>query len=198
LAIETCIATGARISEVLGLMWRNVNLDAGTIKIEQRVWHQDVGRPKSEDSKRILGIGDLVERLRAKEDGATPEAFFPTETCTGKAFLGLRCARCSASRSRSRGSATSLAWGHTPLGELISRGVSRSAAVRSKRLRSPATVTWKMSGEYTLVVPERQSELTRRIQEKLVGAAGTVRSAPAPTDVSRALADAPSATRIVQ
>src|SRR5713226_992038 len=77
LIIEICIATGARISEVLGLIWKHVNLDASTIKIEQRVWHQEVGRPKSEDSKRILGIGDLVERLRAKakEDGATPEAF---------------------------------------------------------------------------------------------------------------------------
>src|ERR1035437_6522040 len=62
LIIEICIATGARISEVLGLIWRNVNLEAATIKIEQRVWHQDVGRPKSEDSKRILGVGVLVKR----------------------------------------------------------------------------------------------------------------------------------------
>jgi integrase len=87
LIIEICIATGARISEVLGLIWRNVNLEAGTIKIEQRVWHQDVGRPKSEDSKRILGVGDLVVRLRAKatEDGATPEAFvFQQKRAPGK------------------------------------------------------------------------------------------------------------------
>src|SRR5579884_786288 len=60
LIIETCIATGARISEVLGLKWKHVNLDAATIKVEQRVWHQDVGRPKSEDSRRLLGIGDLA------------------------------------------------------------------------------------------------------------------------------------------
>src|SRR5260370_27615801 len=66
LIIETCIATGARISEVLGLQWKHVNIAAGTIKIEQRVWHQDVGRPKSEDSKRTLGIGDLIKRYRAK------------------------------------------------------------------------------------------------------------------------------------
>jgi integrase len=59
LIIETCIATGARISEMFGLKWRHVNLNAGTIKIEQRVWRQDVDRPKSEDSKRLLGIGDL-------------------------------------------------------------------------------------------------------------------------------------------
>lgn len=37
LIIGTCIATGTRISEVLGLKWEHVDLDAGTIKIEQRV-----------------------------------------------------------------------------------------------------------------------------------------------------------------
>jgi integrase len=77
LVIETCIATGARISEVLGLKWKHVNMVAGAIKIEQRVWHQEVGRPKSEDSNRVLGIGDLVDRysVKAAEDGATPESF---------------------------------------------------------------------------------------------------------------------------
>ena len=61
----------------MGLNWKHVNLSAGTIKIEQRVWHQDIGRPKSEGSKRTLGIGDLVERYRANatEGGATPDSF---------------------------------------------------------------------------------------------------------------------------
>src|SRR5262249_55945987 len=87
LIVETCIATGARISEVLGLKWKHVNLDAGTIKIEQRVWRQEVGQPKSEDSKRILGIGELSERYRAKAaaDGLDPEAFvFQKKRVPGK------------------------------------------------------------------------------------------------------------------
>src|SRR5262249_22679804 len=77
LIIETCIATGARISEVLGLKWKHLNLEAGTINVEQRVWHQDIGRPKSEDSRRILGIGDLVTRFREKatEEGGPSEAW---------------------------------------------------------------------------------------------------------------------------
>ena len=66
LIVEVCIATGARISEVLGLQWRHLDVNAATIKIEQRVWHQDVGRPKSEDSRRVLGIGDLAHRFREK------------------------------------------------------------------------------------------------------------------------------------
>jgi hypothetical protein len=54
-----------------------VDLNTGTIKIEQRVWHQDLDRPKSENSRRLLGIGDLVERYRAKlaEDGYDPDTF---------------------------------------------------------------------------------------------------------------------------
>src|SRR5688500_6580173 len=52
LIIETCIATGARISEVLGLTWKHVNSEAGTIQISQRLWRQEVDKPKSENSKR--------------------------------------------------------------------------------------------------------------------------------------------------
>lgn len=65
LVIWTCIATAVRISEVLGLKWRNVNLNAGTIKIE-RVWHQDLDRANPENSRGVLAIGDLAERYRAK------------------------------------------------------------------------------------------------------------------------------------
>lgn len=104
LVIEVCIATGARISEVLGLTWKHVNLDAGTIKIVQRVWHQDVGKPKSEDSKRVLGIGDLVERLRTKAttESGPPGLRVPAKTCSRKAPLGLWCSRCFAPSGGSR------------------------------------------------------------------------------------------------
>lgn len=65
MVIGTCIATAVRISEVLGLKWRNVNLNAGTINTE-RVWHQDLDRANPENSRGVLGIGDLAERYRAK------------------------------------------------------------------------------------------------------------------------------------
>lgn len=77
LILETCIATGARISEVLGLQWRHVNLDAGTVKIEQGVWHQPAGRPKTENSRSVLGIGYLAKRFRerAAAGRAKPEGW---------------------------------------------------------------------------------------------------------------------------
>jgi len=86
LIIEICIATGARISEVLGLKWKHVNLAAATIKIEQRVWHQEIGRPKSEDSRRVLGIGDLADRFSAlvSGPGAADEFVFQQKRAPGK------------------------------------------------------------------------------------------------------------------
>src|SRR5579872_4655438 len=66
LILETCVATGARISEILGLQWKCVNLDAATIRIEQRLWRQDLDRPKTEGSRRTLGIGVLAARYREK------------------------------------------------------------------------------------------------------------------------------------
>lgn len=60
-----------------------------------------------------------------------------------------------------------------------------------------------MTGEYTFVAPERQNELTRRIQEKLVDA-GTKKqekpagSQPPGSEVLPGLADAKPATPVVQ
>ena len=74
LVLETCIATGARISEVLGLHWKYVNLDAGTIRIEQRLWRGELDRPKTEGSRRVLGIGMLTGRFCAKAIEEKPGA----------------------------------------------------------------------------------------------------------------------------
>jgi hypothetical protein len=80
----TCIATGARISEVLGLKWKHIDFKVGASKIEQRVWQQDVGPPKSEDSRRVLGLGELVDRLprKGQRGRRRPKRIrIPTEAC---------------------------------------------------------------------------------------------------------------------
>jgi integrase len=85
LILEICIATGARISEVLGLTWRHVNSDSGTIKIAQRVWHQEIGRPKSEDSKRVLKFN--IETWTVMEGQMTPKAKKALETLRKEGIL---------------------------------------------------------------------------------------------------------------
>lgn len=173
LIIEMCIATGARISEVLGLIWKNVNLDAGTIKIAQRVWHQDVGRPKSEDSKRILGIGDLVERLqaRATEDGATLEEFvFQQKRAPGKPLWdsGVRDALHQAAEAE-RCDFPGLGPHSFRRANITWRQQVGGSAIEASKIAGHSDL--EMTGDYTFVTAERQNELTRRIQEKLSVAA---------------------------
>jgi integrase len=205
LIIEICIATGARISEVLGLIWKNVNLDAATIKIEQRVWHQDVGRPKSEDSKRILGIGDLVERLRAKatEDGATPQAFvFQQKRAPGKPLWdsGVRDALHQAAEAEGC-DFPGLGPHSFRRANITWRQQVGGSAIEASKIAGHSDL--EMTGEYTFVTPERQNELTRRIQEKLTDAitrnqAKPADSQPLGSKVLHGLADAKPATPVVQ
>jgi integrase len=46
LVLETAIATGARISEILGLKWCHVDLQGGILRIAQRNWRGDIDDPK--------------------------------------------------------------------------------------------------------------------------------------------------------
>jgi len=200
LIVEMCIATGARISEVLGLIWRNVNLDAGTIKIAQRVWHQDVGRPKSEDSKRILGIGDLVARLQAKatEDGATPQAFvFQQKRAPGKPLWdsGVRDALHQAAEAEGC-DFPGLGPHSFRRANITWRQEVGGSAIEASKIAGHNSL--EMTGEYTFVTPERQNELTRRIQQKLATATKNTVPAPAAPLAPADLAEAKPASPAVQ
>jgi integrase len=205
LIIEICIATGARISEVLGLKWRHVNLNAGTIKIEQRVWHQEIGRPKSEDSKRILGIGDLVERLRTKdtEDGATADEFlFQQKRAPGRPLWdsGVRDALHQAADAE-QCDFPGLGPHSFRRANITWRQQVGGSAIEASKIAGHSDL--EMTGEYTFVTPERQNELTRRIQGKLADA-GTKKqeksacSQPIASEVLPSLADAKPATGLLQ
>ncbi len=61
--------TGLRISEVLGLRWRNIDLEAGTLTVEQRWYRGDLDEPKTEASKRVRQLGPLTEEFRRRFPG---------------------------------------------------------------------------------------------------------------------------------
>ena len=200
LVIETCIATGARISEVLGLQWRHLNLDAGTIKIEQRVWHQEIGRPKSEDSKRMLGIGELVDRYRvnAADDGVKPDTFiFQQKRAPGKPLWdsGVRDALHQAAEEEGC-DFPGLGPHSFRRANITWRQQVGGSAIEASKIAGHSDL--ETTGEYTFVTPERQNELTRRIQQKLANAARNENRHSTRPDVSPGLADASPATAIVQ
>jgi integrase len=204
LIIETCIATSARISEVLGLQWKHLDLEAGTIKIEQRVWHQDLDRPKTENSRRVLGIGDLVDRYRAKlaEDGAGPDEFvFQQKRAPGRPLWdsGVRDALHQAAAAEGC-DFPGLGPHSFRRANITWRQQVGGSAIEASKIAGHSDL--EMTGEYTIVTPERQNELTRRIQEKLTEAAsqrnGTAQSGQSAAGVSPSLREAKPATTALQ
>ena len=172
LVIETCIATGARISEVLGLQWKHVNIAAATIKIEQRVRHQDIGLPKSEGSRRLLGIGDLAARYREKatRDGAKPDAWVFRQHRAPERPL-----RDSGVHEALHQAAEAEGCDFPGLGphsfrraNITWRQQVGGSAIEASKIAGHSDL--EMTGEYTFVTAERQNDLTLRIQQKLAQA----------------------------
>ena len=76
LMVETAVSTGMRISEILGLRWRAVDLVVGIVKVDERFYRGEVGEPKSERSRMTLPLGLPTEYYRQhKPAGASPERF---------------------------------------------------------------------------------------------------------------------------
>lgn len=64
--VATMAWTGLRFGEATALEWRDVDLDAGTIRVRRAVWRGVVGHVKAKASKRTVAIPEeLVETLRA-------------------------------------------------------------------------------------------------------------------------------------
>ncbi len=169
LITETAIATGARISEILGLQWKHVDLETGVITIEQRNWRGDIAEPKTGRSHRPLALGHLAERYRAraKADNADPEAWvFVRNDGSGDPLWD------SGVRQAIKKAAAEEGCDFPGLGPHSFR---RANITWRQRVGGTSIETSKIAGhssiemteEYTFVEMERQDELTRAIQEKL-------------------------------
>jgi integrase len=170
---ETCISAGPRISEVLGLQIRHLNLDNGTLTVEQRNWHQDLGKPKTEKSKRTLAIGGLLGHYRewvARLPRQTPDAWlFPQSDDPSKPMWD------SAVRKELHQAAEAEGCDFPGLGphsfrraNITWRQEVGGSSIEASKIAGHATV--RMTEEYTVVHLRRQEELTRRIQDKLAKA----------------------------
>lgn len=73
LIIQTLVSTGMRISECLGLRWKNVDLERGYVRIEERQCRGDRGDCKSKKSRRVLPLGALVDTYRTIAGGHLPD-----------------------------------------------------------------------------------------------------------------------------
>ncbi|MCZ2151992.1 MAG: site-specific integrase [Bryobacterales bacterium] len=208
LVIELCIATGVRISEALGLQWKHVNLDAATIRIEQRVWHQEVGPPKTEASRRVLGLGDLAGRLReeATRRGVTPEDWvFSQKHASWRPMWDSTVREALHEAARAEGCDFRGLGAHTfRRANITWRQEVGGSAIEASKIAGHCSL--EMTSHYTFVAPERQSELTRRIQQKLAAAARLEEqpasevppSVPPAPEAPPILADTNPVTQVIQ
>ena len=213
LVIETCIATGARISEVLGLQWKHVDLVAGTLRIEQRQWHQDIDEPKTDGSKRQLGVGNLDGRYatRAAEKNSGPDAWvFPQRRDPSKPLWD------SAVRDALHQAAKAEGCDFEGLGphsfrraNITWRQQVGGSAIEASKIAGHSDL--EMTADYTFVDIERQQQLTRAIQDRLAKASKDKAAvsqeqptpevpptAPPPTKQNPPLQQIPTVSRLIQ
>jgi len=169
LVLETAIATGGRISEILGLTWRHVDLQNGVVHIVQRNWRGDIDDPKSKTSKRPLTLGYLVERYRAKAtaDSARPEKWVFIRTNGSGLPLWDSGVRQALKRA-----AVAEGCDFPGLGphsfrraNITWRQEVGGSSIEASKIAGHSTI--RMTEEYTKIRLTRQEELTRLIQERL-------------------------------
>jgi integrase len=169
LIIETTIATGVRISEILGLIWLHVDLQDGIIHIVQRNWRGDIDDPKSKTSKRPLTLGYLVDRYRVKAaaDNAQPDKWVFVRTDGSGLPLWDSGVRQALKRAAAAEGCDFPGLGPHSFrrANITWRQEVGGSSIETSKIAGHSTV--RMTEEYTKIQLTRQEELTRRIQERL-------------------------------
>jgi integrase len=173
LICETCLSTGTRISEVLGLTLKHVNPDKGTIFIQQRHCRGDIDVPKTKNSKRILTLGTLVSRYQEwidKKGITQPEQWiFAQDEDPSKPMWDSGVRKAVKIAAREVGCDFPGFGLHSfRRANITWRQEVGASAIEASKIAGHGSVS--MTNDYTHVQLRRQEELTRAIQQRLNGA----------------------------
>jgi integrase len=166
LMIETAVSTGMRISEILGLRWRYVDLSLGIIKVEERFYRGETGEPKSERARRPLPMGLLTELYKQhRPANAVPNQYIfdnSGEPMDDRAIL----------RDVIRPAAERLGFHFEGFGWHSFRRqnitvLQEEGATAFEAMEQAGHSRPSMTGEYTIVGFERREQAVRRLQERL-------------------------------
>ena len=174
LICETCLSTGTRISEVLGLTLKHVSLGKGTIHIQQRHCRGDIDVPKTKNSKRILTLGTLDVRYKEwiEKNGLTqPEHWiFQQDEDPSKPMWDSGVRKALKIAAREVGCDFPGFGLHSfRRANITWRQEVGASSIEASKIAGHGSVS--MTNDYTHVQLRRQEELTRAIQQRLSGVA---------------------------
>jgi len=66
--------TGLRVGELLALRWRNVDLDASWLRVEETVYEGHFDEPKSRHSIRLIPLGPIAVAVLSARQARAPQA----------------------------------------------------------------------------------------------------------------------------
>ncbi|MBK9170713.1 MAG: tyrosine-type recombinase/integrase [Bryobacterales bacterium] len=173
LICETCISTGTRISEAVGLQLKHVDLAAGTIRIQQRHCRGDIDEPKTRNSKRVLVLGMLRPRYAEwiKKKGITQ----PDDWIFSQDGERVKPMWDSGVRKALKLAAQEAGCDFEGFGlhsfrraNITWRQEVGGSAIEASKIAGHASVS--MTGDYTVVQLPRQEELTLAIQDRVAEA----------------------------
>jgi integrase len=69
---QCAMLTGARLGELLGFQWKNINFESQTLEIRQALWEGELVSPKTEGSVRIIYFGpSLLSALTGQKQNSS-------------------------------------------------------------------------------------------------------------------------------
>ena len=170
LICETCLSTGARISEVLGLTLKHLDLGKGIIHIQQRHCRGDIDVPKTKNSRRILTLGNLVARykewIRKKNITSHDHWIFPQDEDTLRPMWDSGVRKALKIAARSTGCDFPGFGLHSfRRANITWRQEVGASSIEASKIAGHGSVS--MTNDYTHVQLQRQEDLTRAIQQRL-------------------------------
>ncbi len=166
LICQTADSTGLRISEILGLKWKNVDLVTGWLQVRERYYRGDQDDTKSEKSNRDVPLGYLVDnfrRLRPLE--VSPEAYVfdrgdgnpHDDRALLKDFI------------RPAAKQLGFYWEGFGFHSLRRENITTfqevgGSAIEAQKHAGHSRPT--MTGEYTILQRKRQEDLVRKVQQR--------------------------------
>ena len=170
LICETCVYTGTRISEAVGLQLKHVDLRKGTIRIAQRHCRGDRDEPKTDGSKRVLALGALVGRYAdwiAKKGIKVPNDWvFAQEEDRTKPMWDSGVRKALKIAAQDAGCDFPGFGLHSfRRANITWRQEVGASAIEASKIAGHSGLA--ITGEYTKVQLKRQDELTRAIQERI-------------------------------